>query len=400
MIDKISSKIVTQTKKIIQKAPIGTSKLPPMVAKTLETDVFINSKVDEKFSKFLDRAFDFVQKVKTNKARKTFEKIEFQPAKTIEEALEYSRKLGIQQFDLGENQTLEVLNYLNEGFTRFRNIHLGLAQVPARVCFQPAQKGNLMSANPFFKLFNVNQNVYGISNIDSSIKRQLDDILDYFCDITPDGIDIPPYYSSQVEIDYLKKMIDRYRLNPETFDYGQKVELFTMLEDFSYNLAECFVEPKRFAKRLFSKSSVFSQCNPEEKQKYLNEILAAPSRQKAISTLCSALGEYQDSFQLQTSNKKFTTLFHEMGHLQDYFHDRVSAKGKFASEEMYPEALRKWLDDEEKQGIAFSISNYATSGPGEFIAETYSKFLTGEEVPKAARELYIQMQGPKIPDIV
>ena len=40
------------------------------------------------------------------------------------------------------------------------------------------------------------------------------------------------------------------------------------------------------------------------------------------------------------------------------------------------------------------------TGPGEFIAEVYAKLLSGEAVPIKALELYKQMRGPKIPDII
>ena len=89
-----------------------------------------------------------------------------------------------------------------------------------------------------------------------------------------------------------------------------------------------------------------------------------------------------------------------MGHLQDYFENRPPAKGKFEEASQYPLELAQWLEDEEKQNIAFSVSNYATTGPGEFIAEVYSKLLSGESVPTKAQELYKQMRGPRIPDII
>ncbi len=67
-----------------------------------------------------------------------------------------------------------------------------------------------------------------------------------------------------------------------------------------------------------------------------------------------------------------------MGHLQDYFEDRAPASGKFKNPDEYPKKLKDWLEDEEKQSIAFSISNYAMTDPGEFIAKVYAKLLSGE----------------------
>ena len=58
--------------------------------------------------------------------------------------------------------------------------------------------------------------------------------------------------------------------------------------------------------------------------------------------------------------------------------------------------IEKWLKDENVQNIAFLVSNYATTGPAEFIAETYSKLLMGENLPKQVIELYKQMKNSRI----
>ena len=150
---------------------------------------------------------------------------------------------------------------------------------------------------------------------------------------------------------------------------------------------------------LFALNDFMSDCSFEKKQAYLKKILESKSNNEARGELIDALAAEDETIRVQLSNKKFTTLFHEMGHLQDYFQTRVSAAGKFSSEADYPKALKEWLNDEEKQGIAYSISTYATTGPGEFIAETYAKLLSGDEVSADAINLYKKMNGPKIPNI-
>ena len=257
-----------------------------------------------------------------------------------------------------------------------------------------------MSANSIFRSFIINNNVYGINQIDEQIQTKLNDIIDMFCEITDDGIEIPEFYSTESELKYAKKLIDAFIKNKNSLDYGQKNELFKILSDMYYNVYLFACKPKDFAKGLFARDDVLASCSLERKQKYLDRILNASTNAEATSLLTRTLAMNSESFRINISNKKFSTLFHEMGHLQDYFQERTPASGRYKSEDLYPESLKEWLSDERKQNIAFNISSYATTGPGEFIAETYSKLLSGDSVPKEAIDLYKELKGPKIPDII
>ena len=399
MINKLVPKIINNIQSSKNYATSFLGRMPNL-KKTLEVDVFIATSKKTKNKDLVGKIFDLLNDTKIKRAKKTYKQIEFIPAKTLEEAHEYARKIGASELYLGKNDTLEVLNFLNEGFTKFKNAHLGLAEIPRRVYFKDSGEQNLMSASSMFKSFYINENIFGIDKIDENIQKRLDDIVDSFCDRGEKGIEIPLFYSDIEEIEYMENLINTYCKNKNQLNYGQKVELYTILSDMKYNVSLFAYKPKDFAKKLFSQKNVFTNCKPELKKKHLEEILSTETDFDALRIFSRILREEQENFKIKGTNSKFSTLLHEMGHLQDYFEERTPASGKYKSEELYPESLKEWLSNERTQSIAFNVSSYATTGPGEFIAETYAKLLSGDSVSEEAIALYKELKGPKIPNII
>ena len=66
--------------------------------------------------------------------------------------------------------------------------------------------------------------------------------------------------------------------------------------------------------------------------------------------------------------------------------------------EKYPQELKDWIDNKEYQEIAKQVSDYAASGPNEFVAEYGSAVLRGNEVSAEAKALYEKLNGPKLPE--
>lgn len=397
MIGKIGNKI-TNTAQTISKRAISFASETPKLKQPLVIDVFIKS--DGSSKEKADKLFDAIQAKKLAKARKNYKKLEFSPAKSLKEAHRYSKKLGVGRFDIGKNDQLEVINYLNEGFTTFKNQHYGLAEVPIYVAYAENKPETLMWTRKKVGSFGINENNFGVNNINRSIQAKIDDIIDAFCERTENGVEIPSFYADEEDINYIKKLVDDFCANPDSLNYGQKMELYTILDEMEDVVSEFVYETQNFAKRLFGQDDKFKKISQEEKGEWFNKIMSSQTKTEAISNLACALSKAQETFGIKATNKKFSTMYHEMGHLQDYFEDRPPASGKFSEAWEYPLALNEWLEDEEKQNIAFSVSNYAMTGPGEFIAETYAKLLSGESVPKKAQELYKQMRGPRIPDII
>lgn len=397
MIGKISTKISDFGQKVAKKVAQNPLKLSPSFKKAHLLDSFVrNTKTNDiSFEAFLD-TFELAQ---IQEATKNYTPIEFEPAKTLREAHKMARILGVKHFKMGENDRLEVWNYLNEGFIKYKNAHLGLDYTPKKVHFVSGESTTRMAANKWLDMFFIYDCFYGVNKINGAIQEKLDNVISAFCDEVPEGIKIPKFFAKEDEIKYAQNLIRKFQ-NAKELNYGDKVELLTILHTMQEVIETFVFNPKVLAQRLFALDNFMPKCNWEKKEKYLFEILNCENNTQALEKMGKILGDENETLRVQLSNKKFTTLFHEMGHLQDWAMDRAPASVKFESEAQYPSELREWLNDKKCQKIAYLISNYATTGPGEFIAETYAKLLSGDSVPKEALELYQKMNGPKIPYII
>lgn len=93
----------------------------------------------------------------------------------------------------------------------------------------------------------------------------------------------------------------------------------------------------------------------------------------------------------------FHSIYHELGHLNDSV-SRVRAAGIFNNDySKYPQELKNWVDNQEYIQTAARVSSYARTGPGEFIAETFSKLVQGYKLPDEVLALYKKLGGPAIP---
>ena len=95
----------------------------------------------------------------------------------------------------------------------------------------------------------------------------------------------------------------------------------------------------------------------------------------------------------------FATIYHEMGHLQD-MKPRCLTTVKYNYDySKYSQELKDWVDNDDNIRIASKVSGYSTSGPGEFIAETFAKLIEGRKVSKEVIDLYRKLGGPELPNI-
>ena len=70
-----------------------------------------------------------------------------------------------------------------------------------------------MGADGIFSIFHIYDCHYGVKNIDNSINKFLDDIFPSFCDVTPEGLDIPEFFARQKEIVYLQNLVKKFKTN-------------------------------------------------------------------------------------------------------------------------------------------------------------------------------------------
>ncbi len=95
----------------------------------------------------------------------------------------------------------------------------------------------------------------------------------------------------------------------------------------------------------------------------------------------------------------FATVYHEMGHLQD-MKPRCLTTAKYNYDySKYSQELKDWVDNDDNIRIASRVSGYSTSGPGEFIAETFAKLVEGRKVSQEVKDLYRKLGGPELPNM-
>ena len=170
--------------------------------------------------------------------------------------------------------------------------------------------------------------------------------------------------------------------------------------------------------------------------------LSKESQSEEVNKLLKIYSEKtkQDIITYGGSDNPYFTLYHEMGHLQDYAKnlemiekEEIGALNFFKSMKeifsnkqsvgsyadhwggstyekekelmkkspnefkiLYPN-LYKHLNDPEYQRIASYSGSYAMTGIGEFIAETYAYILSGRKLPQEVIELYKKYGGPLFP---
>ena len=93
-----------------------------------------------------------------------------------------------------------------------------------------------------------------------------------------------------------------------------------------------------------------------------------------FSLLKELIQKFKDKFQFnfQVNGSAFHTIYHEMGHVQD-MQPRCLTTNKLNFEyAKYPDELKEWIGNQEYMQTANKVSGYSSSGPGEFIAETFA----------------------------
>lgn len=333
------------------------------------------------------------------------EKLEFQEAKTLEEALKFAKDtLKIPEVD--NNFTLEALNFVNRGLVDVANANKGKLFLPRKLHFENMNDGTI--ANVFrniesknFGNLCINSKYFDNKALDESIKKVLyfkdGEAMFQFKDENLITHTIGDFYP--VPDKNLLGLIKKYYKNPDSLNNEDKRILWYSLDNG--------------LNKMYGKS-------------------------KGI--------EEAVKFNLETTHPRHT-IYHELGHLQDYAEnlkkldimqwefnikkmwneslekvktgkeksDRIAVQeldnrwnrgdqagmAKLLKEnpekfkKKYPD-LHEFLTNKEIQETAGEVSSYAQSGIGEFVAECYADMIAGKKLPDKVMELYKKYNGPGV----
>lgn len=376
------------------------------------------------------------------------EKLEFKEAKTLEEAFKFTKEtLGIESVD--KNFSLEALNFLNKGLVDVSNANKGKLFLPRSVKFSAGEKDWIAAVqqditSKDFGRLTVNKNFFDNKFLNEKLNSRLIDKngVKFF-----DKPNVGVFFNNFKILYHPDKkyydLLQQFYKNPEALSITQKRELFW---GYTYmdNLHETFVKYrpdiiyesilKQHGKQKLTLKE-FKNLELENQIKTVKEILDKKAIQVSFST-----------------NNGMKTIYHEMGHLQDFAKNLKEldlkkwdfdivkiikeswkeAKNKVEKgiksknnapyeyidnrwggttyegyekllkdkpkkfEKLYPD-LYKHLTDKEIQNITGQVSWYSQTSIGEFIADVYAGLIQGKKYSDDVIALYKKYNGPLLP---
>ena len=361
---------------------------------------------------------------------KTFDKkLVYKDATTIEEGIKYAKEiLGVKEVD--KNITLEALNFANSGITDVVNKNIGQGVfIPTKYLYTSSARKNIKDPNNWtayvcrtisskrFGELGLNKNYFDESFLNKKLKERFSNATMYdtlFKDIEGYGLQLTPVDQKG---NNLKDLIKKFRKNPNSLSLEEKRALNSLDDDIRAVLSASDFNYAEFLKQ--------NKINLD-----ISGLKTSDEIRKAIDKYCKKNNKKLIcNIQLSANAKK--TIYHEMGHLQDYAKNlkeldlknwKIDWKGIKNIEEIsevdnrwggtsykgfsellknnpekfkkqYPD-LYEFLTNGDIKRTAFKVSTYAATSIGEFIAETYAKMIAGVHLSDDVIALYKKYNGP------
>lgn len=345
-----------------------------------------------------------VAKYRNSKATQLAEHIDFSPAKTLEEAIEFGKKtFGIEEYSGFEAKDTDVVNFINEGIVNTSNFLKGKIRLPKKILYLEEAgtiKASVVTEGENSGLFVLNKNIY--SNIDNTIDHYFFNLETsntvFLVDLDTNKWDYKysPLFEKEAIEPFIQEVI-KFKSGKYT-TYKQKLSLFNSVNN-AIEAVNSINRPLKYIKKFLSKEENKSICSELNIPTDIEQIKQMSKEEQRL-IIKKIIKNTKDSIKLDfdmNAGSPFSTIYHELGHIQD-MKPRCLTTNKFDFDySKYPKELKDWVDNKENMEIAGSISEYATHGPGEFIAEFFAKIVSGETVSNEAKALYKKLGGPKIP---
>ena len=376
------------------------------------------------------------------------EKIDFKEAKTVDEGIKFAKEV-LKIGEVDSSFTLDAINYANRGLVEVSNANKGHLFMPKKMHFVDAKDEysacviRTIEAPNFGELY-INSRNFNNKELDEWLKRSLGlnkkEVSETVKKTTQSN---KKEFTYSVKYDERTKDLARkYRDNPNSLTITEKIDLKQTMVNAS-EMWEADVKRAPLAtlniwKNDLTKAGIkvdieeFKNLSTEKQAERLNELL---------SQLSKKIGKLGVSVPFVTARE---TIYHEMGHLQDFaknlkeldlkncklpsfkdaYNDAKNGRKHVSDAEVeqvgnrwsgltysgykelfeknpakfkkrYPD-LYEFLTNQEYQQTAGKVSEYAQTSIGEFIAETYARMVRGDKIPDDVMKLYEKYNGPKL----
>ena len=360
------------------------------------------------------------------------EKIEWKAAKTLDEAVKFTKEtLGIKEVD--KNFTLEAINNTNACITDICNLHKGKLYMPTALEYTDNLNENMLACvykdvhSKDFGKMSINKRYF---DRDFLIKELKEDLYwengekrlsknkdEYVARFESNGLH--PYFDKN-----FTEYLDKYYNDSSKLSLDELRTMHSTME----HMYDAVSIPKNYPMTMiknmqneFEKNGIkisieeLSKLSNEEQSKFLIDSLRKLKEK----------GEYK--FVKVRRHFPDETIYHEMGHLQDYGKnlkdlymktyndfDLNAIADRFGSIMSNENMKKLWETDKEKfkkqfpnqyefltnqetQELAGKVSTYARSGIGEFIAEYYAQMAEakqyGGKIVEDVEALYKKYNG-------
>lgn len=342
-----------------------------------------------------------IKKNKYSEVKQLAENISFEKAKTIEDAINWGKKnLGIKHYGGFEAQDLEAINWINEGLTNTSNKMKGKLRIPKSILYtdkvlgENSLAGVVKDATGEYAKYNgqfyVNKNIF--RNIDTEINRYSKELKEII-DVSNNQFTYCNWFAKE-DMNILANDIRDFK-NGKITNFDRKLTLYESMDNLAREVYSINESPFSKIRQIVKNENLLDILKKNNLETDLEKI-----KNMSLDEQSSLLNDIMQQLKgkvvfKHTQGNQFRTIYHEMGHLQDNI-PRTPAKGKYQTAAEYPKELKEWLDNSEYIETASRVSEYSTTGPGEFIAETFADMICGNKIPEEVSALYKKLNGPKI----
>ena len=368
------------------------------------------------------------------------ERIEFKEAMTIEEGVKFAKEiLGIK--DVGNNFSLEAINFVNKGLVDVCNANKGKVFLPTKLRFKDMGDDTIAGVYKY-----INSNDFGRLTIN---KNYFDsDFLTKYLKETIPGLDAASKVSKDLAkntekavkekgfarqdlldiawSEEFKKLANKFREAPEKVSVAEKRKIMGLYNETSkmYHEQWDIYPAKWLEKNLKILKDAGFELNIDE----IKKLKLKDQTNKMFDTLKQYHEKTGNIITINSSNfVPEKTIYHEMGHLQDYAKnlkkldlkdvyfwqksslgseldnrwrgitykgfDELFEKDPLKLKKLYPD-MYEHLTNKEIQKTAGKVSQYAQTSIGEFVAEVYAGLISGNKFADDVLALYRKYNGP------